>query len=355
MMLHTLADAREAVGRFVEAGSCDTAIIDQRINEALERLMDLQPWECLRRQIRFTVCGQCIALPYNVEKLLFLDTNGVPAKIFSQPYQFLSSGPGDLAYRTGGGSGFQDAVDLGGMHAVMYDLPRSYEYPADTCVTPSGWRLAAFSTSADDVGSAMTISGFNSTAHEIFTGSDRGEALAVQRWRGGTQGELLGRWGEALALSTNYFSDIHNVTKTETVGYVSLLAVDTTTNYISFLAKYHPKQVGNMQFRRYRITNKSCASMANVLALVQLRHVPLVDATDILPVTSLQALKLMVMAIREENASNLEGAANFMRLAEAVFAKREEAATLSGGTPTILNVCARTAPGRSMNRRGMIL
>lgn len=352
-MILTLADARSVCARFVEAGSCNNTVVDARINEALERLMDLQPWQCLRRMAKISVCNGCFPLAYNVEKIVWAAIGGIPSKIFGQPYQFLSSGPGDLDYRASG-SGFLDLLDMGDHWCTMYDVPRFYEDSTGTKVAYTGLRLAAFSTEAADTTLKMTVEGFNDTAEEIFDDSgNRGEELTIQRWDDGVEGVLRGKWGTSLALTTNYFADVRLVRKAETAGYVTLYAVDDTNHYYHVLAKYHPKQT-LPQFRRYRITNKTIGERADVLALVQLRHVPLVASTDILPVTSLQSVKLMVMALREENAGNLQGAVAYMAQAQAVLGKREEANTMSDGVPVIMNTDYRLSLGRALNKGGIL-
>jgi hypothetical protein len=352
-MLHTLADARAYVRRFVDNGTCDNDLVDARINDALERLIDDQDWECMRKFMRISVCNRAFSLPYNVEKLLWADTNGTPARIFGQAYQFLSSGPGDLDYRASS-SCFQDLADKGDDWPVQFDVPKQYvlEGEPDETIYPEGMVLAAFCTEEDDVDVELNIRGFRHDATEIGVSETvRGETLVVQRWTGGTEG-LIRRSPGASGFTTteNYFQDVSRVIKPVTKGYITLYAVDVANDYFFLLAKYHPKQT-IPQFRRYNVTNHSLNVQTNILTLVKLRHIPLIGDDDIVPLDSLQALKLMIMAIREEDSGNIEGSIAFEQKARFVMGNRETARTMTDGTPAMINIDYRTSLGRYQNRR----
>lgn len=351
-MLYTLAEARTLCGPYVGTGTCNTTSIDACVNEAIERLCDLEPWLQLLRKIQIRVCNECFALPYQVEKLEWVTLDGTPGSVFAQPYQFLSSGPGDLDYRSAG-SGFQHLMDLGDHWPIFYDIPKCVTISnVETAI--SGLGVVAFSTAASDRDKEMTIEGFNGSAEEILTAGVRGEVIKIRVWDGGVEGVIRGPWSTGAMLSTNLFSDVTRVRKPATDGYVTLLAVDPSINYVYTLAKYHPRET-LPQYRRYRVVNKVVETATRILALARLRALPLVDPSDILPIDSLQAVKLMVMAIREENQGNLEGAVAFQEQARRVLGKRQEASAPQGGGPQVLDVAHATSLGRYTNRRKMIL
>lgn len=356
-MRHTLSDTRALVKQFVDSGSCRNEVIDARINEALERLMDAGDWECLRRLIRLNVRNQTFVLPPEVEKILWVDTNGVPGKLFGQPYQFMSSGVGDLDYRgVGTGSGFRDVVDLGDHWSVMYAIPSS----------AGNLPLVAVSSSAVDVGASITarcrddehtVSDLTLTVQAIPAG------VTTLDWYGDWEAD--GLLDAGLTVPTDLVSHVDQLVKPVTTGTISLLAVDEANEVYYKLATYYPATT-HPQFRRYRITNfnpdttvatddGTCAGSTDVLALVRLRFVPLVNATDEPPIDSIQAIKLMVMAIREENAGNLQGALNYSAQAIKVLSDREKSRIITDGVPTLLNVDYRASTGRFLNGRGVIL
>ena len=344
-MLYTLADARTACKKFVDAGSCNNAAIDARINEALERLLAEQPWEVLRRVVRIAVEGKCFALPWNTEKILWVDVDGDPVRVNNMAYQFMDAGPGDAEFRTTGGL-YRDLEDLGDFWPTMYEVPRAFETDAGTEVGETGWRIGAFATTTAAGGSSLVLEG---VTHDGLMVS---ETLELHQWAGGVAGQLRGTWGTSIGLSTNSYASLARVRLTAgRTAYVSLYAVDPDTNYMYFLAQYHPSQPSLPQFRRFRINNHSCEDEVNILALVQLRHVPLSLETDILPINSVQAVKLAVMAISKENAEDVDGAMKLMATAIRVLTKVQEANSLTGGVPQIMDSLKRTSLGHALNRR----
>ena len=348
-MLNTLADARAECSRFVENGSCDTTLVNKRINQALERLLDEYPGTYEEYRImRMSVCNKCFALPYNVEGILSADINGVPAKIYSPAYQFLSAGVGDLDFRTAVSGCFKDLVDQGDHFPIMYDIPHTYETTDGTEYTPNGLKLAIFSTATQDVNAQVTIKGFNYLAETVYTDGVEGITLETQLWKGGVEGSLRGTWDDGITLSSQAFSDITRVVKPVTRGYLCLYAADPATNSMFLLAKYHPSQT-TAQFRRYIMTNQQVGSFSSILMRVKLRLIPLVADDDILPIESLQAVKLAVMAIESENAKDLAGYSNLMSSAIRAMSKRE-GSKVEKGTATVINFDKRFSLGRRMNR-----
>jgi hypothetical protein len=360
-MLYTLSQARSKVKRFVDGGSCRDSVIDEAINDALERLVELENWDCLTVMTRISTCDSCFPLPYNASAIISCDINGAPAKVFGRGYQFLHAGPGDLDMRCSS-SGLQDLVDMSDHWATMFDIPHCYENTVDSVTeeveVTDGMTLVAFCTDAADEGKSMTVHGYLPNNEIVRTGVSEGEVLTINRWENGVEGVAPAALNEniwtSLGATANAYASVSRVVKPDTAGYVSLYAVDEATNRMFFLAKYHPRQT-IPQFHRYRITNDAGnACPSNVLALLKLRYVPVVEDTDILPVDGLQALKLMVMAISEENKLNIAGAQQLIASASAVLSKKEESKSLSTGMPVILDSDYRTSLGSVMNRR-MIL
>jgi hypothetical protein len=356
-MLYTLAQARTQLSKYVDEGTCNNAVADQRINEALERLTDGQDYECMVKSVRISACNHCFPLPFNVEKIMDVAVNGTPSRVYGTAYQFASSGPGDLDYG-GGGSCFHDLVDKGDDWPVMFDVPTDYTLDDGTEYVCPGLNLVAFSTSATDVGTTIRVQGYDINSREIAPGIDPGVDVEILQWDGGTIGTILGTWETdtepGWAYTTELFADVARVVKPVTAGAIHLYALDTVNQRFFLLAEYHASQT-IPQFRRYSLTNKCPGYRSHVLARVKMRHVPLSQPTDILPVDSLEAVKLMLMALRQENAGDLGTARAYADDAARVMDKRERSRTMAKGTPQILNTGFRTSLGRHMNRRRRIL
>lgn len=351
-MLFTLAQARSELSRFVETGTCDPTVIDARINEALSRIMDMEDWESQRRLIRASVRHRCFALPRNVEKIMWADVDGAPVRVFGQPYQFLSSGPQDLDY-TCAGTIYKHIVDQGDHWPTAYAIPDRYE-ASNAWVYYAGLPLYAFSTSSADTGKIVTVRGVNGKGEEIV------QELPIQRWLLGEEGRMSGHFTGTMEPSDVTFKTIERVTKPATAGHITLYAIDVPNQYFYFLAKYKPADL-IPQYRRYQLTNiqsdesRDTDNLTGLLALVRLRFEPMTDAADVCPIDSMQALKFMVMAIREENTGNLDMASGFEMKSRMVMEARQHASTMSSGTQIVFDVDHSLSLGRAMEYGGRIL
>jgi len=340
-MLFTLADARANLGKYVDSGSCKTEVVDRRIQEALERLMDMDDWDCTRRLVRVQVCGHHFTLPQNVEKILWADVDGTPVRVFGQPYQFIASGPGDLDYSYRGI--LSSILDKGDHWPTQFDIPESYTLD-DVEHTVTGLRLFARSIDAADAGKQVTVFGTGPSGEEIK------EDVVVEQWYSGAEGVLAGGVSGA---TTAEFKAVTRVVKPATTGYISLSAHDAESGHMTFLAKTTPA-AGIPTFRRYSVVNHRDGQYNSVLALVKLRAVVPGDSEAVLPIDSMQALKLMIMSIREENAGNLQVALGFEAQAKRVMDDRQKGSTMTRGTSIIMDFDFDMSLGRTMNT-GMIL
>lgn len=340
-MLFTLAEARSQLGRFVDQGSCKTSVANQRINEAVSRIMDMADWQCLRKVVRIWTPNRIFSLPSSVEKILWAAVDGCASRIYDQPYQFLASGPGDIDNLN---CIEMNVIDKGDGWPVMYDIPDSYTLN-DVDYTPSALPLLVRSTSADDTSLKLTVIGYNAKGEEIS------EEVAIQQWDQGVEGQLTGLLTAGVELSSTSFTEITRVLKPATTGHISMYAVDPATSFFSFLAKYRPAET-IPSFRRYGLTANPVSTddtTTYVLAIVKFRAVPLADDTDIVPIDSMQALKLMIMAIREENSGNLQGAFGFEAQAKRLMEEREMGSKATRGTSIVLDFDYDLSLGSTLN------
>lgn len=302
--MFTVLDARNLVAPYVESGVCyNDARVLPKINEATRRLMNKAKWWNLYRRIRFYTDKNSITLPREVEAVVRVDIDGQSVKAFHMAYDFIDGGPGD----TQPGEGYcRDLVDLGDDWPVFFDIPYN---------TPS--RLVAFSTELADEALNLTVWGRDSHNADVEPG---GSLLPIMRWRGGVEGSVDAT-NIAPKLSVASYKEITGIAKPVTKGHICLYTYDPTDHRMYFLAKYHPDEI-RPQYRRYRITAPDFQEGCNVLCLVKLRYVPHIRDTETLLIQNLDALKLMVMAIRSENDRKLSEAEGYEQ--KAVRALTEE-------------------------------
>lgn len=310
-MLFMLSDARSFLKPHVDNGTCSNTTIDARLNEATRRLLVKASWPMTERWMRVLTANRTFPLPREVEKIICATICGTPTHVWGSNYEFLDGGPGDLSMYTSYGDG-KDLIDMGDGYPTMFDVQsvlqadESTADSTDDITRTDGYYLMAFSTSIKDQALELTIRGLNVMNHDILTGATEGESMKINIWKGEVEGEILGPM-TGLRMSANTYRDIKQVYKPVTTGYISLYAVVPASNYMYFLAKYHPAETLPC-YRRYRIANTLTNDHANIYARVKLRYVPVSQDKDILLIQNLDALKLMVMAITKENAGDLTGA-----------------------------------------------
>lgn len=336
--IFTFLEAKNQLGKFVDNGTCSATIIGQRINEAVQRLIvkpELQDSPRLNYLVRIKSSNREFALPRGVEKIMAVDINGTPGHVFNKMYQFLSSGPGDLD---------DGNMVLGNCSRHLMDLgefPFQFQMP----VRPGGLNLMAFSMARDTT--KLKVWGLDHRNNEIS------EELTINQFFKGEEGQISGSFTDgSIKLSTNRFIEITRISKSTTSSAIVLYAVEPSTNETWFVAKYHAKDSIPM-FRRYRIINKKNATGEDgnersdtcILAMVKLGYVELSEDDDIVPIDSISALKLMLIAIKYENDGNLNNALQFelnaVRLLEDVNAHHK----VSQGTPVIIDFERRLMGG----------
>ena len=347
----TLQDARDFVKRFVEAGTCNTQLIDDRINEACRRLLVKADLPYTTRQLRMRTDNGCFPLPREVEKVIWVNFDNYPGRVFNQHYEFLSSGPGEInAHRPG--SGIKDLVDAG-LYAFMFDMPSIETLTGECCTDRTlgeGLNIIAVSDSAADTNLSVTIYGTNRLQMDLPS-----EDLQINQWSGGVEGQLDigGGWSDSAVIktSTQLYRELKAWKKPVTTGYVSLYAIEKSSNKMWFLAKAHPDDTRPM-WRRYKITNRSCGGVEDcscILMLVKLKWVKMTRADDILCVQNLDAIKQMVISLREENAGKLQDAILYEQNAERLLNAQIKEHEVAGGTPILVD-WERSLMGSQYNR-----
>ncbi len=365
-MIFTMSEAYDFCKPHIDGGTCNPVLGYARINEAVRRLFPKTNASRLIQPIRMVVRNSEFALPREAEKIMWVDTDGVPASIFSKPYEFMHNGPGDFAYNSRS-TATPQIKDLG-EKPYMFSLPgllgsdddnqtndRSTTN-ADDDDYPLGFTLAAFSEYADDVGKEITVRGWDILAQEIrlpVTGglSSPGLTIKINQFYGGVEGSINGTWS-TLEHSSQNFRDIGQIYKPVTKGHITIYAIYEATNEMVLVGKYHPDETLPM-FRRYRFTSKPYVrlqpSCTNVLMLVKMRYVPMTRATDVVPFDSLDAVKLMCIAITYENAKDLNNAILFEQNAERVMKAEMEQKETAPSQPMVIDVL-RELGGRQLYR-----
>lgn len=357
MIFYTLADAAQEIKSVVDGGACTLPTVYTRINQAMRRIMN-RPKKPLhiRRLIRFYSYKDIITLPREVDRILHYTMDGVPAPLFSQAYEFVSGGPGEL-------DGCDHCIagkyleDLGNQFSLMFDVPSRYYEEASSAqassssasnnfnmsqytasltgnpvftqadlaaasanpsiqnITPSSeytkyqpryasQKIIAMSTAEADRDLSIYLVGRNGK-NEMLGPNGTGAELKISRWNGGVEGEIFYNVGST---DLNMLDDVRDITwvrKPTTAGHISLYTFDPTTFQLYFLAKYMPHEI-NPRYRRYRITSPDYKYGSSIVAWCELGYVPQNHPDDVLIIQNIDALKMMVMALEMETERDFQ-------------------------------------------------
>ena len=346
--LVTLGDARTFLKPYVDGGTCDTDLIDARIAEIEERLWPRLDLKASLRRVRALVRNNNFCLPFDVVSVLAVDVDGAPAHIFSEAYEFSAAGPGDLSCAV--------ANSLTPSRNVIYvgEFPTQFEAPVTRVSDSTGdfgngyWDcdnyLVAFAKEVDDLATPLTVRGLDSRNDEIFTGSDPGVSVPINRWHLGIEGQIVNM--SAQSISAVPFRQVTRVYKAVTKGPVTLYAYRPSTGAMYLLSKMTPKETVP-SYRRFKLTGIAAPSVQtdgsverglaclSLLCKVAWRRAEL--ATDVLFVQSLTALKMMCMALTYENQGIFDRAQAYEALALRILNDQKKENDAQTNVPLIMD------------------
>jgi hypothetical protein len=308
----TLDQARISLAKYAGNGLYpdDPDVVDY-INLAIERMMNKPKlWSFTTRNLILCAPNGQITMPREVAKIIKGRINGSFADVQSRWFEYYSNGPGLLEDKSSYGSlNLEDR----GFVPLQYDIPHGL--PMKLCVVTDR---------AEDEGKSILFRGKDETGREIYGSTLFGEYLPL---KGGTQDEM---W-----ISKATFSTVDSIEKPVTKGYVYVSAIEPESGIRYFLGSLHPDET-NPHYRRYFALETPCSptldSAGNPVvptpfridALCKLQYIPAVHGSDILLIQNLGALKMMMIALRMEDAEKLDAAAKYEATAERLMSEQTE-------------------------------
>lgn len=273
------------------AGVCTTSgeFVGQ-LNEAVQRLMDYGEWFATVVKARFCVNQNCIAWPRWVGTVLAVNLCNNTRPVQGGWYEFMPISSSDCMNSTRWTSNVTLVDD--GLTPVFNNIPcNGANY------------VRAYPRFQADVGKTVTLYGIDSNGQEYMTK------------------DALGNWyqGEILTLASPYvqssktFREVTLVKKELTVGPVDLFQYDPTTTLLHDMAHYEASETDPM-YRHSTIRGGVCCASAynicsddgvrKVEARIKMQFVPAVLDTDVIQIDNIPAIKLMIQAIRLEEAGD---------------------------------------------------
>lgn len=309
-MISTLLEGKTRCAKFVGEGkSASDPVVVDTINKAIELLITEAHWQIrksLLAKLRVRTYNKYLALPEWAESVLKIGSAYGAGDTFGQYYEFMDGGPGlcDMDY-------YQSTLSL---------KDEGDGWPTFFPIGNTARKIVAFSTEIRDVGKTMRVRGHDSL-HMDIAPTNPGEEITIMRWKNGVEGTIDGNMLSQY-LSTNEFADISSIVKPVTSGYVTLYAIDTTTDQMWLLGKYGPRET-NPGYHRYRILGKSCQNEECVTMLVKVRYVPAYYDSDPLLIQSIPALQYMCRAIHQLDEGNINEGLAYQKYALRILSQAQ--------------------------------
>lgn len=286
-MLATLKEIRDSALANV-AGSCpSSAAFSQLVNEATRRLMRRGDWA--GTVVRIMVCARrgCVVWPRYVGKVRKINhCQGSALPVRNLWWDFVEENrPTNLC-------GPELGLVAFGKSPVFQDILGSKRL------------VRAYPGCPADVGKTVTLFGLDENNQPLRTANQDGT------WTEGVKITMAIPFG-----STSVFVNrVDRVSKEITQLDVHLYAYDSVNNVLEDMAVYEPGET-NPDYERSQLRSGcagscgttgivSCATSQSVIALVKLKFIPASVGTDLVLIQNLDALKLMVQAIKFSEAGD---------------------------------------------------
>ena len=314
----TLGQAIPRLAQYCGTGkSPDNPTVVDDINEAIERLMNKPKlWAGTTQSLILCAPNGQITLPREVAKIIKCRVNGRFREVQSRWFEYYSNGNGLL----GKGNWCGPLVDRG-FACTQYDIPQGVPM-----------YISIVSDREEDDNAKILLRGHDETGREVYGLHSFGESVPIY---GGAQ--------DTMWVSEKLFSDITAIEKPITRGYVYVSAILPSLGIRYFLGSIHPDET-HPQYRRYfvqevaRDVTTTTTPLVNpdplttvqqmtpyrLDAMCKLQYVPLVHDSDPLLIQNFGALKMMLKAVRLEDAEQFDAAMKCEATAERILGEQTQ-------------------------------
>jgi len=281
----TLGQARKVVAEYTgKKGKCATSE-DVRlfVTEIVQRLLHKGANGNLRKWC-FCLCNGCFTAPLDMEIPLRVKIDGYPNQVWSKWYEFYDLHAADACDKNFK-SGISEEVNT---YPTVYDLPIG------------GARVAPIPLQEENEDAYIIIQGTDVNGREVFTTEGRqhihGEKLRISR--------------SNPVFSKTVFTKISAVEKSKTCNHVRLYWQTHEGDRIlnrGMLSEYRPTDL-NPSYRRFKVAGARCDCCVKVEVIGRIRVLDFYHENDVLPVTSIGALRSMAMMIQSERTNSMNEA-----------------------------------------------
>ncbi len=265
--------AKETFKQFINNGTCNLTEAGIVLNQVCERLFESGKFWGMVQRLSICHSSNCVTLPYNVDSILEVSGQcGQPIELRSQWYEFMPGGPWQLSRCN---------------RACEQAVPRNNVCTAfDICGIKL---LRVYANLPEDADAKILLQGYDGDGNRVRT-------LVGSDW---VDGEYIALNNGTPQLSTVQWTYVETVQKPLTNGIVQIYMVDPVNTAVNqgMIAEYQPNET-NPSYQRFHISG-FCANAEHpkrITMLVKMKFVPMVRDTDMLPITSYNAMMFACQA-----------------------------------------------------------
>lgn len=302
-------------------GTCDEGVTYSKINEAIEELSNLGNWDSMI--VNLDICTQdCeITLPDDIEVPLAINIGGRPADFRNKWFEYHMNGPGTECCPSCSDFSWQDQGD--------FPTFRSIKKPS---------RIAAYAEKPETV-STIRVYGYDSCDKWIMEEDCNGVL------QDGFDVPLIFGFGAGTP-STKVVKRITRVSKAVTNGFVKLVALDPGSHKGSTLLGYYRPTDTEPQYRRLKVSGGNpggsggcsaggvkagpffcvCTGSCSTWVRMKARRKTFIVSqfSDVIPLQSVTAVKMMCMAIRKYEADLADEYQKYFGLAKLALEREQK-------------------------------
>jgi hypothetical protein len=261
----------------------------QLVNDSVEQLMDIGSWWGTVQPLLGCVYDSVVVWPIKVDAVLGIDILRHPAKLENHWFHFVPMDERHREWALGYHQGHRPRVEFEGTTPLFY--PPSSTNPMTmqfTCDNPI------------DYGKTVTVYGVDTNGHEVFATRPDGSS---QRGIVLTLATPNVQMPVALQAVTSIVKDI-------TSGTVRAWSVAPVTNVLTMVGYYRAGDT-SPQYLYSRMPNYA----QSISALVKIGFQPVNQASDILSLDCLDAIKCQVQSIKARDAGDPEKSLFYEKMA----------------------------------------
>lgn len=288
-------------------GTCSDEVFYSKVNEGIEELANLGNWDPMVMFMDICTQGCEITLPDDVEVPLAINVGGHPADFRNKWFEFHLNGPGSQCCES----------------ACSFSWTDKGEFPTfRDPIKPS--TVAAYPEGTEVSGLNIRVYGYDECDKWIMTADCDGIL------KDGFDVPIISGFGMGMTTSQKV-KRITRVSKPITSSFIRLLAIDPGNHAVGTLLGVFRPNFKEPSFRRITVSGAGTGSLNGITCCtgwVRMRFrrktFKVDSLTDSIPLHSLTALKMMVMAIRKYENDLLEEYAKYFSAAKEALQREQK-------------------------------